>query len=114
VACVWATTFEDPDIWEERNADPSVYIHRIATSPAFRGRNLVSEIVAWSKSYARQNGKKFVRLDTVGNNQGLIAHYQRCGFDFMGLFSLRDVSSLPAHYQQGPVSLFQISLDRNR
>ena len=41
IACVWATTFDDPQIWEERNADPSVYIHRIATNPTFRGQSLV-------------------------------------------------------------------------
>jgi hypothetical protein len=22
IACVWATTFSDPEIWEERNAEP--------------------------------------------------------------------------------------------
>ncbi|MHB8929251.1 MAG: hypothetical protein ACYC5R_01500 [Melioribacteraceae bacterium] len=45
IACVWAMTFNDPQIWEERNKDPSVYLHRIATNPNFRGQNLVGEIV---------------------------------------------------------------------
>ena len=40
VACVWAITFTDPQIWEERNSDPSIYIHRIATNPSFRGPRL--------------------------------------------------------------------------
>jgi hypothetical protein len=40
IACIWATTFYDPQIWEERNDDPAVYIHRIATNPDFRGQNL--------------------------------------------------------------------------
>lgn len=44
VACVWATTFNDPQIWEHRKDDPSVYIHRIATNPYFKGRSLVAEI----------------------------------------------------------------------
>ncbi|SDD92878.1 GNAT family N-acetyltransferase [Pedobacter soli] len=45
VACVWATTFSDPQIWEDKNTDPAVYIHRIATHPDFRGQNLVTAIV---------------------------------------------------------------------
>jgi hypothetical protein len=82
VACVWATTFDDPEIWGVRNDDPAVYIHRIATHNNFRGRNLVAMIVAWAKIYALQNGKSRIRMDTVGNNRKLIAYYMQCGFDF--------------------------------
>src|SRR2546428_6636970 len=53
IACVWATTFSDEQIWEERNADAAVYIHRIATNPNFRGKKLVSAIVKWAKDYAK-------------------------------------------------------------
>ena len=82
VACVWATTFSDPQIWEERNADPSLYIHRIATHSQFRGRQLVGEIVTWARGFARQNQKACIRMDTVGYNPGLISYYQKRGFDF--------------------------------
>ncbi len=33
IACVWATTLSDAEIWEDRNKDAAVYIHRIATNP---------------------------------------------------------------------------------
>jgi ribosomal protein S18 acetylase RimI-like enzyme len=107
-ACVWATTFSDPLIWEERNEDPAVYIHRIATNPECRGQNLVKQIVEWSREFAKANGKKYVRLDTVGPNEGLIKHYQRCGFDYLGLFSLKNTTGLPAHYHGASVSLFEL------
>jgi len=110
IACVWATTFDDPDIWEERNDDPAVYIHRIATNPNFRGKNLVNTIVNWSIEYAIANNKKFVRLDTVGENKGLIDHYTKCGFDFLELKKLRNTAGLPAHYDNASVSLFEIKL----
>jgi ribosomal protein S18 acetylase RimI-like enzyme len=109
VACVWATTFSDPEIWKERNNDPSIYIHRIATNPIFRGQNLVSEIVKWSKKYAAENFKKFIRMDTVGENKGLINYYQKCGFDFLGLSKLNSTDNLPAHYHKATVSLFQMT-----
>ena len=110
IACVWATTFSDPQIWEDRNADPSVYIHRIATNPEFRGRNLVENIVESSKQYAKANEKRFIRMDTVGENTGLITHYTKCGFDFLGLFKLTNTDGLPSHYDKATVSLFQIDL----
>lgn len=110
IACVWATTFSDPQIWEDRNADPSVYIHRIATNPEFRGRNLVENIVESAKQYAKANEKRFIRMDTVGENTGLITHYTKCGFDFLGLFKLTNTDGLPSHYDKATVSLFQIDL----
>ncbi|MGV3540128.1 MAG: GNAT family N-acetyltransferase [Rufibacter sp.] len=110
VACVWATTFTDPLIWEERNQDPAVYIHRIATNPAFKGHNLVKEIVSWAKEYAKQQGKKYIRLDTVGENKGLIHHYTACGFTFLGLFKLQNTDGLPAHYHNATVSLFEVEV----
>ena len=108
IACVWATTFSDPEIWEERNVDPSIYIHRIATNPIFRGQNLVEAIVEWSKKYAGENEKRFIRMDTVGENKGLINYYQKCGFDYLGLLKLRNTANLPIHYHDATVCLFQM------
>jgi ribosomal protein S18 acetylase RimI-like enzyme len=112
MACIWATTFSDPLIWEEKNNDPSVYIHRITTHPSFRGENFVSEIVEWAKNYAKINGKKYIRLDTVGENQKLIEHYQRNGFNFLGLSKLKNTKGLPAHYNNAVVSLFELHVKK--
>ena len=110
IACVWAITFSDEQIWEERNADPAIYIHRIATNPDFRGNNFVAEIVKWAKEYAKENGKDFVRLDTLGNNAKLIEHYTGTGFTFLGMFNLKNTSGLPDHYHNVPACLFEIKL----
>jgi hypothetical protein len=37
VVCIWALTFSDEQIWEDRNKDSALYIHRIAINPNFRG-----------------------------------------------------------------------------
>jgi GNAT superfamily N-acetyltransferase len=111
IACVWATTFNDPQIWEDRNNDPAIYIHRIATSHEFRGLNLVGQIVEWAEQHALDHNKKFIRMDTVGDNPGLIGYYSKCGFDFLGLLKLKDTEGLPTHYENATVSLFQIKLN---
>jgi len=110
IACVWATTFIDEQIWEERNADAAIYIHRIATNPDFRGKNFVSIIVEWAKEYAKSIGKDFVRLDTLGNNVKLIEHYTHAGFNFLGMFDLKNTKGLPDHYHNVPACLFEIRL----
>jgi len=110
IACVWATTFSDEQIWEEKNADAAIYIHRIATNPEFRGNNFVAIITNWAKAYAKNCGKDFVRLDTLGNNVKLIEHYTNAGFSFLGMFHLKTTEGLPDHYHNTPACLFEIRL----
>jgi ribosomal protein S18 acetylase RimI-like enzyme len=113
VACVWTITFSDLEIWQERNVDAAIYIHRIATNPKFRGNDFVSIIVKWAIPYAKNLNKDFVRLDTLGQNDGLIKHYTRAGFDYLGLFDMTDTKGLPAHYQNNiQVALFEIKLSK--
>lgn len=111
IACLWAITFSDEQIWEEKNKDAAIYIHRIATNPEFRGRNFVKIIVEWAKKYARRINKDYVRLDTLGNNTRLIEHYKNAGFSFLGMFDLKDTSGLPDHYHNVPACLFEINLN---
>ena len=110
IACVWAIAFSDPQIWKEKNTDAAIYIHRIATNPIFRGNNFVQKIVNWAQEYVKDRNINYIRLDTVGENIGLINHYKKCGFDFLGLSKLQHTSELPLHYQNATVSLFQISV----
>ena len=110
IACNWAITFSDSQIWEERNADSAIYIHRITTNPDYRGRNFVLKIVEWAKDFAAKNNIDFIRLDTIGNNEKLIQHYQNAGFNFLGIFKLKNTEGLPEHYNNGSACLFEIQL----
>src|SRR5476651_499144 len=67
LVCNWAITFEDKEIWGDKDQGNSIYIHRICTNPDFRGNRYIEKIVEWAKEYSRQLGKQFVRLDTLGD-----------------------------------------------
>jgi len=108
VACVWAVTYSDPEIWPEDDGLSSVFIHRIATNPDFRGNNYVKLIVEWAKNFA--SDKKYIRMDTCGENQRLIAHYKDCGFTFLGIKKLQHANNLPSHYQNADVCYFELKL----
>jgi hypothetical protein len=69
IACVWAITFNDAEIWEERDCNDAIYIHRIAHSG---GHNFVKIIVDWAKEYAKSIGKDYIRLDTLGITSSLL------------------------------------------
>ncbi len=111
IACNWSIAFSDPDIWEEKEKGDAIYIHRLVTNPKFRGNDFVTKMVEWAKIYAVEQNKKFVRLDTLGNNTRLMAHYVKCGFTFLGIVQLANVSNLPMHYQLEPdCCLFEIKV----
>lgn len=113
IACNWAITFKDKEIWGERDQRDAIYIHRICTNPQLRGNRYIDIIVEWAKKYAVQMGKQFIRLDTLGNNTRLIEHYTSSGFEFLGMFELTDTANLPAHYQNEPnCCLFEIDLEK--
>lgn len=111
IACIWAITNNDAQIWEDRENNSSIYIHRIATNPEFRGKNFVKEIVNWSKNHARKQNKKFIRMDTCGKNDKLINHYNNCGFNYLGIKKLKNTSQLPSHYHNANVCFFEIELE---
>jgi len=114
IACNWAITFSDKEIWGAKDKNDSIYIHRICNNPTLRGNRYIDAIVEWSKQYAKQKSKQFVRLDTLGNNTKLIQHYSSAGFEFLGMVKLTDTATLPRHYQDEPnCCLFEIDLHRS-
>jgi len=110
IACIWAITFNDLEIWGAKDAVPSMYVHRIAADPEFRGQNFVATIVAWAKPYALSQNRQYLRLDTCGNNTKLIAHYTKNGFEFLGIKKLPKKNSLPSHYHDADVCYFEMKL----
>ncbi len=110
IVCTFVLTFNDPVIWKEADADPAIYIHRIATNPKYRGFNFVQQIVTWLRIYAQEKDKRYIRLDTHSGNERLNKHYIRCGFSFVCTSAITWVVDLPEHYKDGPFSLFEIAL----
>ena len=111
MACIFMIAYEDPYIWGEKNIDPSVYIHRIVTHPDWRGNNYTVRIIEWAKQHARDLDKKFLRMDTWGDNPKLIDYYTRCGFNYVETLTPESTANLPAHYSCISLSLFEIALE---
>ncbi|MBB6502175.1 GNAT family N-acetyltransferase [Pedobacter cryoconitis] len=111
LACTFCIAHQDPLIWKEKDKDPAVYIHRIATNPALRGNSYVKHIVSWATAFARANQRSFVRMDTGSGNEKLNNYYISCGFNYLGVTQLEDTSGLPKHYEHGSFSLFEIPVN---
>jgi ribosomal protein S18 acetylase RimI-like enzyme len=111
LACIFMTAFDEPYIWGEMNKDPSIYIHRIATHPRYRGNHYVLKIIDWAKEYAAMTGKQFIRMDTWGDNVQLTNYYITCGFSLTGIFTPESPKMLPEHYNCISISLLEIKIE---
>ena len=68
IAFIWSTALNDELIWGNKSKEPSLYIHRIATNPEFRGQNLVKKLIDWANEFGKKKKIKYIRMDTVGLN----------------------------------------------
>jgi GNAT superfamily N-acetyltransferase len=84
IACIFSVMYNDPVIWAEKDVEPSVYLHRIAVNPVCKGKGMMSFIKEWAGEHGKQQGKKYLRMDTWGNNESLRNYYISCGFNYIG------------------------------
>lgn len=110
IGCIFAVTFNDPQIWEERDLTPSIYIHRIVTHPDFRGLGFVKYITKWAIDFTKANNLQFVRMDTWADNEKLIGYYKSFGFSDAGIIKIKADSGLPKHYEGISLQLFEIKV----
>lgn len=111
IACIWAITYNDAIIWEERDIEPSIYLHRIVTNPDFRGLKMLKKVIEWAKNFALENKKQFIRLDTFNENKALVNYYIQNGFDYLGFMQMKKTDDLPAHYENAKLALLQMNVN---
>jgi ribosomal protein S18 acetylase RimI-like enzyme len=109
IACFFSMLHTDPLVWDQRDAEPSLYLHRIVTNPSFRGRGYVKQIIAWAEAFGKAAGKQYVRLDTGRENSRLNEYYQQCGLVFCGIKQFEDASNpdIPRHYLGSGLNLYE-------
>jgi ribosomal protein S18 acetylase RimI-like enzyme len=111
LAGYFSLTLSDKTIWEEKERGDAVYIHRMCANPACKGMNLASAILTWASGFAAGAGRKFVRMDTWGDNPRLVKYYVACGFRHIGNRQLGLVPDLLPHYNNLNLALFENAVD---
>jgi hypothetical protein len=129
MACVFSVAYNDPVIWGEQASLPSeggfsdlvsippsggwgaIYLHRITTNLAFKGRGFMNAIVEWSKQHCKETDRKFIRMDTWADNKNLTNYYVGVGFNVIGYRQLdKDAKGLPSHYSTLSLVLLEIKV----
>ena len=71
----------DEPVWGIREAD-SAYLHGLMVDRSCPGHG--SALLSWAADRARSLGLRYLRLDCVQGNPGLLAYYARAGFVEVG------------------------------
>lgn len=76
----------DNQIWAERAGDNNaIYLHRLAISRKFAGKNVGRHIMEWVHSEAPSLlSKRVIRLDCLANNKVLNDFYKDLGYEYIG------------------------------
>ena len=107
LAGYFSLALSDELIWNEKEKGDAIYLHRICVNPERKGNNLTNHILSWAYGYALGTGRKFIRMDTWGDNQRLVNYYVSCGFQHVGNRRLGEAPELPAHYSNANLALFE-------
>ncbi|THF79545.1 GNAT family N-acetyltransferase [Cohnella fermenti] len=75
----------DLDLWGGEGHEGAVYVHRLAVSRLYRGRQLGRDMLAWVRSGIRFGGQDRIRLDCIADNPVLNDFYTRMGFAHRGV-----------------------------
>ncbi|MDC7223670.1 MAG: GNAT family N-acetyltransferase [Spirochaetales bacterium] len=68
--------------WEDEGE--VLVIHRLAVNPAFHRKGVARNMMAFAGDYARERGIGAIRSDTNSRNKGMIALFDRAGYQFRG------------------------------
>ena len=71
----------DRRYWPDNINEKAYYIHKFVVRTGCGGKGYSDKMLEWIKSYGRENGKKFVRLDYEKQRGYLRALYLRQGFE---------------------------------
>ena len=95
-ALVWDDA-QDREAWQGFDVSDAGYLHRMAVSDRFRGRQLGRQIVNWATNEVCEHGKRHLRLDCSEDNTGLGAYYKRLGFSKAGTHHFEATDVFPAY-----------------
>jgi ribosomal protein S18 acetylase RimI-like enzyme len=76
--------WQDKFFWKEQENNQSGYVHRLAISRSYSGKGLGKLLLDWAGQHIKANGKTYIRLDCMTDNESLNNYYKGLGFQSRG------------------------------
>jgi GNAT superfamily N-acetyltransferase len=80
--------FEDMETWPDVPRGESCFVHRLAVRRGAAGGGTSRAILSWAVTRTRQEGRRFLRLDTDSMRLKLRSIYERFGFSYHSDFQV--------------------------
>lgn len=110
IACIFSTCSNDPIIWEEKDKDSAIYLHRIVVNPKHKGKQQFAKIFEWAKKYCLQKNIDYLRMDTWADNPTIIKYYCSFGFNFLNNFTTPNTNNLPVQHRNIKLALLEFPI----
>jgi GNAT superfamily N-acetyltransferase len=110
ISLVFSAIYSDKYLWHEKEKDDAIYLHRIVVNPEFRGLKLFTHVFHWAINDAKKRGRKYLRLDTWGDNPKMINYYQMFGFRFVENYLTPDDHELPIPHRNLFLALLEYEI----
>jgi ribosomal protein S18 acetylase RimI-like enzyme len=110
ITSVFSVCYNDPIVWQERNEDKAIYLHRIVVDFNLKEPRQFEKILKWAIKEASIQGIKYIRMDTWHNNAQIVEYYSTYGFKIVGYVSTPDTANMPITYRNLHLVLLEIAL----
>jgi hypothetical protein len=110
VLAIFCICHTDKLIWRDREQGDALYLHRIVLNRIFQGVRIFNTVLTWSIEHARNQEKRFVRMDTWAENHKLINYYKGYGFRLIENYTTQDTPDLPIQHRNLNVALLELAV----
>jgi len=110
IAIVFSVCYTDEIIWREKENGDSLYLHRIAVNPLFKGQKLFGDILNWAIEHVKTKKLLKIRMDTWGDNSTIIDYYKSFGFNFIENYTTPNTLDLPIQHRNVLLALLELNV----
>lgn len=111
ILAVFAILQSDELIWQNRELNSSLYLHRIVAQPKMKGQKLFKYILDWCIALAKSTKKNSIRMDTWADNEKLLRYYHTFGFKSVSVVTTSHSCKLPEQNRGIEVALLELPID---
>lgn len=114
IVCIFSIQYNDPFIWNNRDKNDAIYLHRIVVNSNFKGQRQFEKVLNWAMQFAQHNNLEFIRMDSWADNENLINYYKSFGFKLIENYKTTNAQELPIQNRNLNVALLEIKLSDNK
>ncbi len=93
-ACAFILQNSDTTYWGDRPLNEAVYLHKLCVKREFAHREMTKVVVEAIKSECRNNGVRYIRLDTGLDEKVVRKIYLRAGFKIVDIIDYNNGKSM--------------------